>query len=188
LKPTPVSTLKPKAPVTVKRTLKSTKPALIKQPTLPSKKQTKIAEIARPQRDSSVSTTPVLPRRSTVFPPPPSVLTNRANPLVKQIETEAGEIKLELYDNGEIDGDTVSIYHNNTLLVSGARLSQKPILFKILVDAAHPHHELVMVAENLGLIPPNTSVMIVTIGTQRFEVFISSSEQKNAKVILKLKE
>jgi hypothetical protein len=45
-----------------------------------------------------------------------------------------------------------------------------------------------MVANNLGSIPPNTSLMIVTIGAQRYEVFISSTEQKNAKVILKLKE
>jgi hypothetical protein len=45
-----------------------------------------------------------------------------------------------------------------------------------------------MVAENLGSIPPNTSLMIVTAGTKRYEVFISSSEQKNAKVVFDLKE
>ncbi|MBD0289520.1 MAG: hypothetical protein ICV79_29490, partial [Flavisolibacter sp.] len=58
----------------------------------------------------------------------------------------------------------------------------------ITIDAAHPHHELVMVAENLGSIPPNTSLMIITTGTQRYEVFISSTEQKNAKVAFDLKE
>jgi hypothetical protein len=45
-----------------------------------------------------------------------------------------------------------------------------------------------MVAENLGSIPPNTSLMIVTAGTKRYEVYISSNEQRNAKVILDLKE
>ena len=108
--------------------------------------------------------------------------------MVKQIETEAGEIRLDLYDNGEIDGDTVSIYHNNTLLVSQARLSQKPITISINVNAAQPHHELIMVADNLGSIPPNTSVMIITAGSKRYKVFISSTEQKNAKVVLNLKE
>ena len=108
--------------------------------------------------------------------------------MVKQLETEAGEIRLELYDNGEIDGDTVSIYHNNVLLISQARLSQKPITFRVNVNAANPYHELVMVAENLGSIPPNTSVMIITAGTKRYQVFISSTEQKNAKVVLNLKE
>ena len=92
-----------------------------------------------------------------------------------------------MYDNGEIDGDTVSIYHNNKLIVSNAKLSQKPITFRISVNADNPHHELVMVAENLGSIPPNTSLMIVTTATKRYQVFISSTEQKNGRVIFDLK-
>jgi hypothetical protein len=159
-----------------------------KQMPAPLKKQTPISQIVKPPTDLRVPTTPVLTHKPPVFPAPPPVLTRRANPLVKQIETEAGEIRLDLYDNGEIDGDTVSIYHNNTLLVAHAKLSQKPISFHIAVDAAHPHHEFIMVADNLGSIPPNTSMMIITTGTKRYEVFISSTEQKNAKVVLDLKE
>jgi hypothetical protein len=45
-----------------------------------------------------------------------------------------------------------------------------------------------MVANNLGSIPPNTSLMIVTANNKRYEVFISSSEQKNAKIVIELKE
>jgi hypothetical protein len=99
---------------------------------------------------------------------------------------QKGEIRVDLYDNGEIDDDTVSIYHNNRLLAARSRLSQKAITFRIVVDDAHPHHELVMVAENLGSIPPNTSLMVVTAGEIRHEVFISSTKQKNAKVVFEL--
>ena len=108
--------------------------------------------------------------------------------MVKRIETEAGEISIDLYDNAEIDGDSVSIYHNNVKMVEHARLSQKPVSIRIAVDPAHPHHELIMVAENLGSIPPNTSLMIITTGTTRYEVFISSNEKKNAKIVFDLKE
>jgi hypothetical protein len=59
---------------------------------------------------------------------------------------------------------------------------------RIAVDAAHPRHELVMVAENMGSIPPNTSMMIITAGNRRYEVFISSTEQRNAKVIFNLQK
>ncbi len=188
VKPTPVVTTAPKAPAVVKRQQAASKPVLKKQTPAPVKRQAPIVEISKPRTDLPVHTTPVLTQRSQVFPAPPPVLTTRANPLVKQIETEAGEIRLALYDNGEIDGDTVSIYHNNALLMSHAKLSQKPLSFRITVDAANPHHELIMVADNLGSIPPNTSVMIITTGTKRYEVFISSTEQKNAKVVLDLKE
>ena len=116
------------------------------------------------------------------------MLRTRDNQLVKEIETLPGGIKIDLYDNGEIDGDTVSIYHNGVLIVSEAALSQKPISFTIQVDAMQPHHELIMVANNLGSIPPNTSLMMVSAKDQRHQVFISSSQQKNAKVIINLKE
>ena len=106
---------------------------------------------------------------------------------MKVIEAEAGKIQVNLFDNGEIDGDTVSIYHNNKLIVSKALLSQNPVTVNITIDKDQPHHELVMVAENLGSIPPNTAVMIVTAGSKRHEVFISSTKQKNAKVVFDLK-
>jgi hypothetical protein len=120
--------------------------------------------------------------------PPPLPLRTRTNSLAKRIETVAGKIRVDLYDNGEIDGDTVSIYHNNILMLSRARLSQKAVTFYIDIDKSNPHHELVMVANNLGSIPPNTSLMIVNAGSQRYEVFISSNEQHNAKVVFDLKE
>jgi hypothetical protein len=169
------------APATPKKTV-------VKKATPPPvtiKKQTKTRE-----KTHAIPTinSPVIKQGRPIFPPPPPVLALRTNSLIKQLETEAGEIRLDLYDNGEIDGDTVSIYHNNVLLISHARLSQQPITFRIDVDAANPHHELVMVAENLGSIPPNTSVMVITTGNKRHQVFISSSTQKNAKVVLNLKE
>jgi len=68
------------------------------------------------------------------------------------------------------------------------RLSQKPISINIGINPSQPHHEIIMVAENLGSIPPNTSVMIITTASNRYEVFISSSEQKNAKVVFDLKK
>jgi len=68
------------------------------------------------------------------------------------------------------------------------RLSQEPITITIDIDASQPHHEIIMVADNLGTIPPNTSVMIITTATNRYELFISSSEQKNAKVVFDLKK
>jgi hypothetical protein len=134
-----------------------------------------------------VTTTEITkPIEQTFATPVPNVIKARANPIIKQITTEETELIIELYDNGEIDGDTVSIYHNNELVVSRAGISTKPVTVKIKVDKANPHHELVMVADNLGRIPPNTSLMVITAGKKRYEIFISSSEQKNAKILIDL--
>ncbi len=118
--------------------------------------------------------------------PVPVVIEKRANPVVQMITTEEAELNIELYDNGEIDGDTVSVYHNNKLVINHAGISANPVSLKLKVDKEHPHHELVMVADNLGRIPPNTSLMIITAGKKRYEIFISSSEQKNAKILIDL--
>jgi len=169
-----------KQPVTEKQSSKKSTPSPV---TIKTQTETKERVLTTPGINSIV-----IKQAAPIFPPPPPSLVNRTNSLIKQLETEAGEIRLDLYDNGEIDGDTVSIYHNNVLLVSHARLSQKPITIHVDVNAANPYHELVMVAENLGSIPPNTSLMIISAGSKRYKVFISSTEQNNAKVVLNLKE
>ncbi len=178
----PVVTAKP----AVKELPRVTKPAVKKKPVILSPvKDTPVATIKKQMVTPEISKLVI--KEKPVAAPAPKPLLTRANPLIKQIETEAAEIEINLYDNGEIDNDTVSVYHNNELIVSRARLSAKPVTFRIKVDEMHPYHELIMVANNLGSIPPNTSMMIIKTENKRYEVFISSSEQKNAKVVIGLK-
>jgi len=39
-----------------------------------------------------------------------------------------------------------------------------------------------MVAENLGDIPPNTALLIITAGNKRYSLYLTSTEKKNAQV------
>ncbi|MGP2478125.1 hypothetical protein, partial [Listeria monocytogenes] len=59
-----------------------------------------------------------------------------------------------------------------------------PISLKIRNTPTDRIHELIIVAENLGDIPPNTALMVVAAGKKRYEVFLSSTEERNAKVII----
>jgi hypothetical protein len=182
--PQPVSTQKT---VPAAKRVAASKPVTKKPTTLPQKKaQAPESTKLKPDTTSKVIAAIKQPEKITL--PTPLILKTRENELFKKIETQAGEIKINLYDNGEIDGDTVSIYHNNKLIRSHLRLSQEAIAITIDINASQPHHELVMVAENLGSIPPNTSVMIITAQGNRYEVFISSNTQKNAKVVFDLKK
>jgi len=91
------------------------------------------------------------------------------------------EIKIDLYDNAEIDNDTITVFINGKLLLYRQMLTDKPLTihFNAIPDT---EYELVMYADNLGLIPPNTALMVVTAGRKKFEVFLSSSEEKSAAV------
>lgn len=186
-----IVTTSPKKPPAVKRQPVVPKPVVKREEPKVVTRQPEIGKITTPEKNVTARATPapVETKNPPVYTSPrPPVLTLRANPTVQTIEAEAGEISVQVYDNGEIDGDTVSIYHNSALVVSHTKLDQKPISFRINVNKSTPHHELIMVAHNLGSIPPNTSVMVVTAGTKRYEVFISSTEKKNAKVVIELKE
>ena len=116
--------------------------------------------------------------------PLPKVLVERENKLVKTIQVEEENIQIDLFDNGTIDNDTISVFHNNKLVIKHGRLAFNPISLKIKCSPEDKLHELVVVAENLGEIPPNTALMVITAGKKRYEVFLSSNESRNAKVII----
>ncbi len=103
----------------------------------------------------------------------------RNNNLLKTIEIENQSFKVDLYDNGEIDGDTISLFFNGKLLLSHRRLSDKAITLNLNTEDTDGVNELVMYADNLGSIPPNTALMVVTDGPNRYEVRISSDLQKS---------
>lgn len=105
----------------------------------------------------------------------------RSKQIIKTIDVEQKTFRVDLYDNGQIDGDTVSLYLNGRLMVSKQRLSTTPISLNIDLSDDE-EQELVMYAENLGTIPPNTALMVVTVGDKRFEVNITSSEKTNGAV------
>jgi hypothetical protein len=115
----------------------------------------------------------------------PEVLKTRENALAQTITVNTEQVTIKLYDNGEIDDDTISVFVDKQLKLSHRRLSTSPIVLTLDFDASDTEHEVVMVAENLGRIPPNTSLMVITAGDKRYQVQITSTEQKNAMVRFK---
>ena len=67
-------------------------------------------------------------------------------------------------------------------------LTAQPITLQIKVDENEDVYDLIMYAESLGSIPPNTALMIVTTPTQRYEINISSNEQTSGAIRFKMKK
>ena len=115
-------------------------------------------------------------------------IEQRTKRYIEVIELDVPQFKVELYDNGQVDGDTVSLFFNNKLMVAQKRLSTTPISLDLVLDRNKPDNELVMYAENLGSIPPNTALMVVTARDKRYEVNITSTEDVNGAVRFRLKQ
>lgn len=110
---------------------------------------------------------------------------NRRENIVKIISISQPTFKLDFYDNGEIDGDSISVFYNGKMILSHQRLSYKPISLTLSIDKNAPENIVTMYADNMGTIPPNTALMVVTDGDKRYEVRIESDTEKSGSVIFK---
>jgi len=110
-------------------------------------------------------------------------MTKRKQTEQSHLTVNTRKINLKLYDNGSIDNDSVSVFYNNKLLVSHQKLSATPIELNIDLDPTVKRHEITLYAENLGSIPPNTALIVVTAGNKRYELHSSASLEENAVLV-----
>jgi hypothetical protein len=114
----------------------------------------------------------------------PWVLVGRENKLVKKIITNSKKISLDLFDNGTIDNDTIIVFDNKKLLVNKKRLSYKAIHLEFDFTENLREHEVIIVAHNMGTVPPNTALLLFKDGKVRQEYFITSTNKINAKILI----
>ena len=60
--------------------------------------------------------------------------------------------------------------------------------FTIKINPGNSRNELVMYAENLGSIPPNTALMVIYDGDKRYEINVNSNKTTNGAVSFRLRE
>ena len=109
---------------------------------------------------------------------------SREKKFIREIPVVGDSIELRFYDNAEIDGDSISLFLNDRLIFEHIRLTDKPYVIKLSANDLKDSNELVMVAENLGAIPPNTSYMLAIVGNRRYDAQLASTEGSSAMVRL----
>jgi hypothetical protein len=174
-----------------------------------AKKTFPLAESTTPQSNTTVVESPAEPVASAkrtnttvetqsnlqqeITPPPvvaASLQTNeerftaRKKILQNVIPIKGDSIELRFYDNAEIDGDSIAVFLNGRLLQEHILLAEQAYIMKIAVADLQSDNELVMVAENLGTIPPNTSLMVAIVEDKHYEAHLQSTEGSSALVRL----
>ncbi|MFT3947059.1 MAG: hypothetical protein QM763_08815 [Agriterribacter sp.] len=192
----PKTTPKTSAPPVVKNTTpRVNKPAVKATPA--KKDTTKTGKLIAGNQQNTTNVPEKIAKDSAAKTSKANILTpaipgfeRRTKNVLKTIEVPSfnEEIKVDFYDNGEIDGDTISVFFNNQLVLSGKRLTDKPLTLHLKLDPDKEDNELVMYADNLGSIPPNTALMIATIEGKRYEVYITSTEKSSGTIRFRKKE
>ncbi|HTD92723.1 MAG TPA: hypothetical protein VK644_02880, partial [Chitinophagaceae bacterium] len=133
-------------------------------------------------------------KTEVIIPPPQKIIapivapsiqekfSARKKVLVSEIPLTGDSVELRFYDNAEIDGDSISLFLNDKLIFEHIRLLGSAYTIKLAVSDLNDTNELIMVAENLGSIPPNTSFMVAMVGDNRYEARLESTEGSSAMI------
>ncbi len=128
-------------------------------------------------KDESVKIT----EKDTVINYLPNDLSSREITAVKYLEVDTFLLSATIYDNGVFDGDTVSIFLNRHAILSKEEVTVKGRAFRIEIDTTMDN-ELLMYAENLGAIPPNTALLVLFDGNTRHEINLFSTLSTNGAI------
>ena len=187
---------KTKEPVVKKETAKRAEPVIVKniepaKQTPAKKEEAVITKTIEPVKNETVSTIP-LPANS--FPDATLVansakdFSNRETEIIRNVFFTGDSLVIKLYDNGEVDGDIVSVLLNGQVIMPHVKLIARAITQTIYITPEMGDKlELVMYAENLGNLPPNTGLLTIQDGSNRYSVNFSGDFSKNSAIILNRK-
>lgn len=136
-------------------------------------------------------TKPVVPKQQPVIIDPTAAtdLAKRKIETIQALYFKSDSLTLTLYDNGEVDGDTVSVIMNGTVFMPKVGLSTNAVKKTIYTnEIAGDSIQLVMYAESLGSLPPNTGLLIVYDGNDRYEIRFSGDMQKSSAIVFRRKK
>ncbi|HTB51364.1 MAG TPA: hypothetical protein VK718_01215 [Ferruginibacter sp.] len=119
-------------------------------------------------------------------PPAADIATRKMdNDNIQKVYYHSDSLVLSLYDNGIVDGDVVSVVLNGQVLFSKQMLTTKANSKTIYINQGIPDSAmLILYAENLGSIPPNTGLLTVRDGESVYEEFFSADLKTNAGIML----
>ena len=178
----------PVAPIVKKELVKQDKPIQ----TDISTKSTAIQNAA-PDKKEMQQTISVSPKEKRIPKPEAelvtiaAVISGRKSEFTQAVNFKSDSLVLSLYDNGEIDGDTVSVYLNGEVIMARQGLKASAIKKTIYITKENEDFTLVLFADNLGKYPPNTGLLVVHDGDDVYNLRFSSDFQKNAGIVFRRK-
>ncbi len=105
--------------------------------------------------------------------------------VINTLEFMEDSVHIEVYDNGVVDGDEITLYVNRGILFRNKILTDKPLKFD-LNGKTFSTYDLQFHANNLGSMPPNTGLIIISSATERKEVTFASDFSKTSSLRIRM--
>jgi len=140
---------------------------------------------AQQQAPNNITSAPAIPKKQETIEAAADV-ASRKTQVIRTIDFKSDSLALILYDNGIVDGDTVSVVLNGEVIIPKQGLSDRAYRKVIKIPPGLGDSlQLVIYAENLGSIPPNSGLLIIEDGSERYEVGFEGDMKKSSAVRLR---
>jgi len=161
----------------------------VKTETVTAKSNVPVETKKQPETQPVVATITTPQKSLEEIIAPAKSIGGRNSEFTQTVNFKSDSLQLSLYDNGEIDGDTVSLYMNGQPMLVKQGLKASAIKKTIyLSEGSNDEFTLVLYAENLGKYPPNTGLLVVRDGEDVYNVRFSADYQKNSGVVFRRKK
>jgi hypothetical protein len=120
--------------------------------------------------------------------PAASLVDGRETVPSETIYFKSDSLSIALYDNGEVDGDTVSVIINDVMFVEKQMLKSSAYRKTYYVPQGESDSLLIVLyADNLGKYPPNTGLLQIKDGEEIYYVRFKADFDRNAAIVLRRK-
>ena len=120
--------------------------------------------------------------------PAATLVDGRESVPSETIYFKSDSLSIALYDNGEVDGDTVSVIINDEMFIEKQGLKSSAFRKTFYVPQDESDSLLVVLfANNLGKYPPNTGLLQIKDGEEIFYVRFKADLDRNAAIVLRRK-
>lgn len=102
----------------------------------------------------------------------PLYIADRDVVLKDTVEVKNKAITISIWDDGQIDGDVISIKLNEEWIVKYLEAKKEKIKFKYFLT--HPENFIILRADNIGTIPPNTTAVTIDDGQLSKTIVLNS--------------
>lgn len=160
--------------------------AEVSKPVVPERQrvETKI-EMPEPRVETADTEKPK-PTAPEIKPDIKKELEKRKVETIETVYFSSDSLILEVYDNGYVDGDSVSVLVNGKEFISYVKLTAVPVRKTIYITPETGDSlKLILFAENLGTIAPNSGMAVIYEGKKQYKIAFSGDLEKNAAIILR---
>lgn len=100
-------------------------------------------------------------------------IQSRVTKQIDSITVISSEVTLAIWDDAIEDGDSISLQINNDIFMPGIAVKKKPQFIQVKLYPGE--NKIFFIADNLGSIPPNTSVLEIIDGKRRKSYMINTN-------------